>query len=246
MDAATIAKLGGVISKMTVTSQKRMSRKIDEGAWDTDEAGLTLEFTLAAGANVDTVSETLGAYCDAYVARALAAPLEDMRAGPSPSSRAEKATGAVAQVTAEFPPQKDESPSDGPSDKDKAVSESPNEGDEGSDRIARFTLEYKPGGWKGFKPTTQQPKADWYELALYPFSIKNPGEPYEYAAVKFNANRQKMWEMLSDVLGQEHLDLPADQRVDWLATWTYGTLKTGPKAAPGSRYKNLQTIHSGA
>jgi hypothetical protein len=99
------------------------------------------------------------------------------------------------------------------------------DGEEGHTRIARFTLEARPD--------------DKFLLSLYPRIGSKAGQ---YPELKFTANREDMWAIIGPEWDNDW-KVPCDKEVDWLADWRLGREKTGPKAKPGSRYKDLVAIH---
>jgi len=107
-----------------------------------------------------------------------------------------------------------------------STSQAPAKEEEGHTRIARFTLIAKPD--------------NKYLLELYPLIGDKAGK---YPELKFTADKERMWAMIGDEW-DDGWKLPLDKECDWLADWVLGREKTGPKAKPGSRYKDLTAIHA--
>lgn len=205
MNQADIVKVGAVVTSVTVHASKKV------GLPDYGSQGAMLELTanVSKDADLDTVTQALSAYCEAYCVKALEGAVKEVK--------------DVAQSKSFGMPEQAEQPAGKPADA-PAVSQAPAE--EGHSRIARFTLEAKPD--------------EKFLLTLYP---RLPGDKVgQYPEIKFTSNRDDMW----SILGAEWQDgwkLPVDKECDWLADWKLGREKTGPKAKPGSRYKDLVALH---
>ena len=129
-------------------------------------------------------------------------------------------TPAVRQTVseedaAEFPPAEAQTPAK-------------EESEEGHTRIARFTLNHAGDA-----------KDDKFKLELYPRIGDKPGK---WPDLKFTGTREAVWGFIGPEWDPDW-NLPCDKTVDWLADWKLGREKTGEKAKPGSRYKDLIAIH---
>ena len=102
------------------------------------------------------------------------------------------------------------------------------ESEEGHTRIARFTLNHAGDA-----------KDDKFKLELYPRIGDKPGK---WPELKFTGTREAVWGFIGPEWDNDW-KMPCDKTVNWLADWKLGREKTGEKAKPGSRYKDLIAIH---
>jgi hypothetical protein len=192
------------------------SRKVSTGDYGSEGATFGLEADTPAGADIDAVGDALYAYAKTVATRNLA---PDLKAHAKQESKFVPISLDEAMALADAESEEAFGPPVGGS------SPAPAKEEEGHTRIARFTLMAKPD--------------NKYLLELYPLIGDRAGK---YPELKFTADKERMWAMI----GPEWDDdwkLPLDKEVDWLADWVLGREKTGPKAKPGSRYKDLVALH---
>ena len=234
MDESTVKKIAGVISEVRITSRRSVWFDNGGGRHDTltSEAGMSVQPHV--GQSVDDLADQVQAWCDARVGMSLAAHMDEIAPKPHPEAFGvyARASEAAERHFAEEVAEVRKLPAVvfeafGPPVERQASLPAPAEEEEGHTRIARFTLTHEG--------------EDKYVLVLYP--LLSPGKVGQYPELKYVANRDRMWAML----GPEWDDdwkLPLDKEVAWLADWKLGREKTGPKAKPGSRYKDLVAIHA--
>ena len=172
-----------------------------------------VEADTPAGADIDAVGDALYAWAKTVATRNLA---------PDLKTRTEPALAATFIPDDGGSPQSVVLPFGPPAEPQTPAKE---ESEEGHTRIARFTLEAKPDGK--------------FLLTLYPLIANKVGQ---YPDIKFTSNRDDMWAMIGPEWDNDW-KVPCDKEVDWLADWKLGREKTGPKAKPGSRYKDLTALH---
>ena len=103
-----------------------------------------------------------------------------------------------------------------------------------------------PEGPTGFQESdivqmTFEARADGkYQLDLYPQIGDEVGK---YPEVKYVADRERMWHMISGVMGDTEIKLPMKKDVSWVAVWKQGkaTGKTKKDGTPGY-YKDLEAL----
>ena len=192
------------------------SRKVSTGDFGSEGAVFGVEADTPAGADIDAVGDALYAWAKTVATRNLA---PDLRAKT-------EARFSFGPVTEEMLADSVTPPGAfGPPEPQAPAKE---ESEEGHTRIARFTLNHAGDA-----------KDDKFKLELYPRIGDKPGK---WPELKFTGTREAVWGFIGPEWDNDW-KLPCDKTVDWLADWKLGREKTGEKAKPGSRYKDLIAIH---
>ena len=236
MDENTVKKLGGVVTKLVVN----YSRKVSDGDYGSEGASFGMEVDVPAGANVEQLTDAVYAYLRMASNRNLAPALKERIEGKTAAAAANDELQALeARIHEDFAQrwvEVNEAARDAAVEVGKAAAvafgASPTpareeDPEQGHTRVARFTLVAKPDGK--------------FQLEMYPRIHDEPGK---YPELKFTSNREDMWAMIGPEWDDAWGLPPIDKAVDWLADWRLGREKTGPKAKPGSRYKDLVAIHA--
>ena len=217
MNQETIEKLGGIVTKVTVSydAPKTWSDAKDasgnKSGVSSPSGSFGVEADVTVGANLDDLSDAIFAYCKVAATRNLK---EDLRAHTEVADALAEAYAPVAHEAAFGPPE--------------PQAPAKEESEEGHTRIARFTLNHAGDA-----------KDDKFKLELYPRIGDKPGK---WPELKFTGTREAVWGFIGPEWDNDW-KLPCDKTVDWLADWKLGREKTGEKAKPGSRYKDLIAIH---
>src|SRR3990167_6796669 len=212
----TIEKLGGIVTKVTVSydAPKTWSDAKDASGNKSGISSPSGSFGIEADV---TVGANLDDLSDAIFAYCKVAATRNLKAEPNP-----EAVAAAMNIVRGIVGDDDAPEAFGPPTPAKEESE------EGHTRIARFTLNHAGDAMD-----------DKFKLELYPRIGDKPGK---WPELKFTGTREAVWGFIGPEWDNDW-KLPCDKTVDWLADWKLGREKTGEKAKPGSRYKDLIAIH---
>lgn len=216
MDAKTLKELGGTITKMTVPFAGKMWNKERTIGGDWG-----VEVSIPDGEDPEVVGVATYEYLRQIARVAIADDMAEMKA--------EKPAAEIRQSDALQRQADEDNANEATGMGQHAEAAKPKEGTSKTVKIVKFTLEKRPD--------------KKFELKLYPEIKDAPGK---YPEVKYVADRERMWEMLSSIAEEfDFTDLPGEFECNLTANYLIGKefiIASGAHKGEKSNYKDLVSV----
>jgi hypothetical protein len=211
---ADFEKLGGVVTKVAVTVEK----KVSDGNYGSNGASLVLEVNVAKGVDLDALCDALDAYGKAYVARSLGAAVEQVRrASENVGQTPPELMNITIVPSATLPPAPETTKKDEPPGEVAHVA------------IKKFKLTAEPN--------------EKYLLLLYPDIKGKPGEFPELKYTAARDDMWLMLKSVWDEEWKAPLEKEIDWVAEYQLGREYVVSK-GKNAGQTKRYKDLRGLHT--